>query len=81
MERFRIEGLKKYQVQLLDQMWECETPNDLFEFRSSLNPAMQQEVDTLVTLVHLSQIDYEVEQMSRFPVVEALLKKIKDDRS
>ena len=81
MERFKIEEIKKYQVQLLDMMWECETPNDLFEFRSSLTPSMQKEVDTLVTLVHLSQIDYEVDQMSRFPVVEKLLAKIKNDRS
>ncbi len=76
-----VEGLMDYQVALLNVMWECETPRELMNFRSSLTPAMQEEVDVLINLVHMEHIEPEIQSMTSFPMVERLLKKIKNERS
>lgn len=79
MERYRIDGLKKYQVALLDQMWMCETPSELWEFRQTLTPAMQKEVDVLIHLVHMESLEERIQGMTRFPIVEKLLEDIKKE--
>lgn len=79
MDRYecRIDGLKKYQAALLDQMWMCETPSELWQFRQTLTPAMQKEVDVLIRMVHMESVEERIQGMTRFPIVEKLLANIK----
>lgn len=74
-----IDGLTEHQVYLLDMMWSCETPNELWSFRETLPIEDQKTIDILIRLVHMETIEDDIMSMKRFPVVEKLLNKIKND--
>jgi hypothetical protein len=63
MEQHRmiqIDGLKEYQVKLLDLMWSINSDEEYENFKSSLSEDMMNEVDTLEQLLVLATIDDEV---------------------
>ena len=57
-----IDGLKPYQVKLLDLMWSINNPEDYEEFKSQLSEEMMNEVDTLEQMIILATIDEEMEE-------------------
>ena len=63
-----INGLSEHQVALLDEMWACETMEDLDEFMETLDSADRAEAERLQRLVLLAQLDEHVAQM---PLTEA----------
>lgn len=56
----QIDGLKEYQVKLLDLMWSINSDEEYENFKSSLSEDMMNEVDTLEQLLILATIDDEV---------------------
>tara|TARA_B100001250_G_C19815874_1_gene798345 strand:- start:5006 stop:5230 length:225 start_codon:yes stop_codon:yes gene_type:complete len=72
-----IEGLTEHQCRLLDMMWSCEHPSEIYALRNSLTSKDRKEMDVLVELVMIQQYDEEVARMNKFPIAEELLKKIK----
>lgn len=73
-----IDGLNPHQARLLDMMWTCEKPSELYALRKSLSEHDRRELDVLVELVMLETQDDDVKKMKRFPIVENLIKKIKN---
>lgn len=57
-----IDGLKPYQVKLLDLMWSINNPEDYEEFKSQLSEEMMNEVDTLEQMIILATLDEEMEE-------------------
>ena len=57
-----IDGLKPYQVKLLDLMWSINSPDDYEEFKSQLSEDMMNEVDTLEQMIILATIDEEMNE-------------------
>jgi transcriptional regulator of NAD metabolism len=55
-----IDGLKPYQVKLLDLMWSINNPEDYEEFKSQLSEDMMNEVDTLEQMIILATLDEEM---------------------
>lgn len=58
----QIDGLKPYQVKLLDLMWSINSPDDYEEFKSQLSEDMMNEVDTLEQMIVLATIDEEMSE-------------------
>ncbi len=56
----QIDGLKEYQVKLLDLMWSINSDDEYENFKSSLSEDMMNEVDTLEQMLILATIDEEV---------------------
>jgi transcriptional regulator of NAD metabolism len=57
-----IDGLKPYQVKLLDLMWSINTPDEYEEFKSQLSEDMMNEVDTLEQMIVLATLDEEMDE-------------------
>lgn len=57
-----IDGLKPYQVKLLDVMWSINNPDDYEEFKCQLSEEMMNEVDTLEQMIILATIDEEMNE-------------------
>jgi hypothetical protein len=53
MNEIRIDNLTKYQVQLLDEIWECETEEEYLDWHSSLSEKDKDIADVLMRLVLL----------------------------
>ena len=64
----QINGLTDTQVALLDEMWACDTMEELDEFLETLTASDQLEAECLQRLVLLAQLDEHVAQM---PLTEA----------
>ena len=72
-----IEGLTQHQCNLLDMMFSCENPKEIYSLRERLSLQDKRELDTLVELVILDNIDREVDKMSRFPDAEKIFRELK----
>lgn len=57
-----IDGLKPYQVKLLDLMWSINSPEEYEQFKSHLSEELMNEVDTLEQMIILATIDEEMEE-------------------
>ena len=64
----QINGLTDTQVALLDEMWACDSMEELEEFLETLTASDQLEAECLQRLVLLAQLDEHVAQM---PLTEA----------
>ena len=64
----QINGLTDTQVALLDEMWACDSMEELEEFLETLTAGDQLEAECLQRLVLLAQLDEHVAQM---PLTEA----------
>lgn len=74
--RIKVFDVTKHQQQLLDQMWQIDTAEELEAWARTLTPAMYNEVMVLEEMLMLSIIDNEVEKMDSFPQVMQLIKNI-----
>ncbi len=63
-----INGLSEHQVALLDEMWACETMEDLDEFMETLDSADRAEAERLQRMILLAELDNIVAEM---PLTEA----------
>ena len=63
-----INGLSEHQVALLDEMWACETMEDLDEFIETLDSADRAEAERLQRMILLAELDNIVAEM---PLTEA----------
>ncbi len=69
-----FDDLTAHQCKLLDMMFQCENPKEIYQLRYSLKPKDRKELDVLVELVILDQIDKEVEGMKTFPALSKIFK-------
>ena len=58
----QIDGLKPYQVKLLDLMWSIESAEEYEKFKSMLSEDLMNEVDTLEQMIVLATIDEEMDE-------------------
>ena len=72
----RLNGLTMEQCELLDQMWEIETIEELRVFIESQEPSVQREIMTLRELLILGGIDDEIDEMKTYPDAEQMLRGI-----
>jgi len=72
----RLNGLTMEQCELLDQMWEIETIEELRVFIESQDPSVQREIMTLRELLILGGIDDEIDEMKTYPDAEQMLRGI-----
>lgn len=73
----RIEGLTAEQVKILDELWACETMEDLERYVANKSDKQLQEIITLREMIVLSHIDEQVEMMGEYPDVEFMIKNLK----
>jgi len=73
----RIEGLTSEQVKILDELWACETMEDLERYVANKSDSQLQEIITLREMIMLSHIDEQVEMMGEYPDVEFMIKNLK----
>ena len=64
----QINGLTDTQVALLDEMWACDSMEELDEFLETLDPSDRLQAIRLQRLVLLAELDEHVAQM---PLTEA----------
>ena len=58
----QIDGLKPYQVKLLDLMWSIESAEEYEKFKSMLSEDLMNEVDTLEQMIVLATLDEEMDE-------------------
>ena len=68
-----IEGLTQHQVELLDEMWACDTMEEYDTFYALLTEEDQQQADLLQRLVIMTALDDDMAQQTSFPEAEKLL--------
>jgi hypothetical protein len=73
----RIEGLTAEQVKILDELWACETMEDLERYVANKSDKQLQEIITLREMIMLSHIDEQVEMMGEYPDVEFMIRNLK----
>ena len=59
MSIFRIEGLTKADVELLDIMWAIDTTDELAAFIAKQTPDVQKRIRVLMEMLKLSETDYD----------------------
>jgi hypothetical protein len=69
-----IDGMNSYQIKILDELWACDTVEEMQRFLESKTEEELQEIATLREMLVLAHIDEEVSQMKEFPEVLAMLK-------
>ena len=72
----RIDGLTAQQVQILDELWACDTIEDMQIYLESKTTEEIEEVITLREMVVLSGVDEDVEAMDTYPEAEQMLASI-----
>ena len=73
----RIDGLTEHQVKILDELWACETMEDLERYVANKSDTQLQEIITLREMIVLSHIDEQVEMMGEYPDVEFMIRNLK----
>lgn len=71
-----IDGMSSRQIKLLDELWACDTVEEMQRFLESKNAEELQEIATLREMLVLAHIDEEVSQMEEFPEVLDILGRI-----
>lgn len=72
----RIDGLTEHQVKILDELWACDTIEEMQIYMQSKSEKELQEIVNLREMIVLAHVDEEVEQMSSYPEAENILKSI-----
>lgn len=73
----RIDGLTKEQCRMLDEMWSCNTLEEIHDYRDSLDTQKRMMFEVLMELVILETYEQEIEEMKTYPDAEKIMKKIK----
>jgi len=69
-----IDGMSPRQVKILNELWDCDTVEEMQQFLESKSEEELFEIGTLREMVVLAHIDETVSQMKEFPEVLAMLK-------
>jgi len=56
-----IQGVTQEQADILDQIWVCETEEDVLELREAMDPSQWHMLDILIEAIALGMIDDTVE--------------------
>ena len=72
----KIDGLTVEQCKLLDELWACDTTEELESLIYSKSGEELREIISLREMIMLSLIDEEVEKMDSFPDAENILRSI-----
>ena len=56
-----IQGVTQEQSEILDQIWACETEEDVLELREAMDPSQWHTLDILIEAIALGMIDDTVE--------------------
>jgi hypothetical protein len=72
-----IDGLTIRQVQLLDIMWSIQTLDEAREWMETLDSADYLDALTLMELLELEGIDYELQHEKSFGLANDLINRIK----
>lgn len=56
-----IQGVTREQAEILDQLWACETEDDVHELRLAMDPDQWHTLDLLVEAIALGVLDEEVQ--------------------
>lgn len=76
----RLEGLTRHQVQLCDQLWECESESDIQELIRELSAEDARELATLQTMILQEAMEEQLEQMQYYPDAEAVVARAQQKR-
>lgn len=71
-----IDGLTEHQVKILDELWDCETIEDMQRYLQNKSDKEIQEIVSLREMIVLSHIDEQVEKMDSYPDSAKMLKSI-----
>lgn len=72
----RIDGLTSQQVQILDELWACDTVEEMQIYLETKTTEEIEEVITLREMIVLSHVDEDVEAMDTYPEAEQMLSSI-----
>lgn len=72
----RIDGLTSQQVQILDELWACDTVEEMQIYLETKTTEEIEEVITLREMIVLSHVDEDVEAMDTYPEAEQMLASI-----
>ena len=72
----RIDGLTSQQVQILDELWACDTVEEMQIYLETKTTEEIEEVITLGEMIVLSHVDEDVEAMDTYPEAEQMLASI-----
>lgn len=56
-----IHGVTNEQAEILDQLWVCETEEDVYELRMAMDPEQWHTLDLLIEAVALGLLDHEIQ--------------------
>ena len=77
----RIDGLTSQQVQILDELWACDSVEEMQIYLESKTTKEIEEVITLREMIVLSHVDEDVEDMDEYPEAEQMLASILKQRN
>ena len=72
----RIDGLTSQQVQILDELWACDTVEEMQIYLETKTTEEIEEVITLREMIVLGHVDEDVEAMDTYPEAEQMLASI-----
>ena len=72
----QINGLTDTQVALLDEMWACDTMEELDEFLDTLHPSDRQQAMQLQRMMLIEALDEDMKAMCEFPAARDVLANI-----
>lgn len=55
-----IQFVTNEQAEILDQIWACETEDDILELREAMDPGQWQTLDLLIEAIALAMLDDKV---------------------
>ena len=74
---YKIDGLTKKQVALLDIMWTLDDEQSVKNFVRSLPPADRQQAQTLKTLLIHEMLEEWLEGVTEFPEVAEIIERVR----
>ena len=73
----RIDGLKTRHVKILDELWNCDTMEDLSNYMKHKTPEEISEINVLRELLIIAAIDDDLmSNMNQYPEVDQLMKNL-----
>lgn len=72
----RIDGLTEHQVKILDELWACDTVEEMQIYMQSKSEKELQEIVNLREMIILAHVDEEIEQMGSYPEAAEMLRSI-----
>ena len=73
----KLEGLSSQQVEICDQIWKCDTKEQVTQYIKSLPKDLAKAAVTLFDLMILEHIDQQVLAQETYPIAEQMLNSLK----